>query len=167
MVLIVSTGSVVAEKNATDEVEPTGIPGVPDAYINIFPDQYSYSIDESGTVTVNVDNEPGIYVAYTSYYLRIPDGVQYNGILDGPEPYAVHYLDEGESQTVPKLGSVEGPCTLLMWQAIHLSGYQKEIVVDVSYPNGGSFEFKSEDACQDAIEGITDRSEDSFTVSVS
>ena len=53
-----------------------------------------------------------------------------------------------------------------MWQAVHLSGYKKQIVLSVKYENRGHFQFEAGTAVVDAIIGWGDASSDSFTVSV-
>ena len=75
-------------------------------------------------------------------------------------------LDD-ECWIVPEYGIVCGPGTLLLWQAVHLSGYKKQVVVSVTYNNPGQFKFEAGDAVVDVIIGWGDSSSDSFTVTVS
>ena len=58
------------------------LPIPPDANINIYPDRYTYHKGEKGRVTIDVENG-GVSIGFTSYFILIPEGVDYNGILDG------------------------------------------------------------------------------------
>ncbi|AEF96663.1 hypothetical protein [Methanotorris igneus] len=137
----------------------------PHAYIDIHSDKYNYNVGEFGKVTIDVKNSlNGLILGHTIYYLRIPDGVRYYYIVDGPQPDAVRTLKEGDYIFVPYLGIVKGPCTLLIWQSLDYSDYKKRIVVKVKYLNKGVFIFKSGDAIKGAFWGIGDQDYDSFTV---
>lgn len=144
----------------------SGLPIPPDANINIHPDKYTYRAGESGKVTIDVNNG-GVTIGYTSYFILIPEGVTYNGVLDGPEPTGVVQLtDDNNCFIVPEYGIVCGKGKLLIWQALHWSGYKKQVVLSVTYNNPGSFKFEAGTAVVDGIIGWGDASSDSFTVSV-
>ena len=124
--------SGVTNSNPIDDLirdkshQPRDIPIPPDANINIYPDKYSYKAGENGKVTIDVDNG-GVTIGYTSYFILIPEGVEYNGVLDGPKPMgSIQLTDDNSCYIVPEYGVVCGKGTLLVWQeAVHLSGYKK------------------------------------------
>ncbi len=161
--------SGISKQNPIEQlkgVKISDIPIPPDANINIYPDKYTYRKDESGKVTIDVDNG-GVSIGYTSYFILIPEGVSYNGVLDGPEPIGkINLTEDNSCYIVPEYGIVCGRGELLLWQAVHLSGYKKQIVLSVKYKNKGRFQFEAGTAVVDAIIGWGDASSDSFTVSV-
>ncbi|WP_290597142.1 MULTISPECIES: hypothetical protein [unclassified Archaeoglobus] len=148
------------------EIGVRGLPIPPDANINIYPDKYTYHKGEEGRVTIDVENG-GVSIGFTSYFILIPENVDYNGVLDGPEPTGeIQLTDENDCWIVPEYGLVCGKGTLLVWQAVHLSGYKKQVVLSVTYNNAGSYEFEAGTAVVDGIIGWGDSSSDSFTVRV-
>jgi len=161
---ISETNPIEYLKNGQYSISDLPIP--PDANINIYPDKYTYRVGENGKVTIDVDNG-GVTFGYTSYFVLIPEGVTYNGVVDGPEPVKVVQLtDDKNCFIVPEYGVVCGKGKLLIWQALHWSGYKKQVVLSVTYNNPGSFKFEAGTAVVDGIIGWGDASSDSFTVSV-
>ncbi len=161
---ISETNPIEYLKNGQYSVSDLPIP--PDANINIYPDKYTYRTGDSGKVTIDVDNGGAIF-GYTSYFVLIPEGVTYNGVLDGPEPTGVVQLtDDNNCFIVPEYGIVCGKGKLLIWQALHWPGYKKQVVLSVTYNNPGSFKFEAGTAVVDGIIGWGDASSDGFTVSV-
>ncbi|MDI9645528.1 MAG: hypothetical protein QFX40_02385 [Archaeoglobales archaeon] len=154
-------------ENLGERTYRLSVPIPPDAYLDIYPDKYSYRKGENGIVTLFVDNG-GVTIGYTSYFIIIPQGVTYNGVLDGPQLIAkIHLTETNGCYPVPEYGVVCGKGELLFWQAVHLSGYKKQVVLDVTYTNSGKFKFEAGTAVVDAIIGWGDVSSDSFTVTVS
>lgn len=91
--------------------------------------------------------------------LMIPEGVKYNGVLDGPNPIGcIQLTDDNSCYIVPEYGVVCGKGTLLVWQAVHLSGYKKQVVLSVTYNKPGNFKFEAGTAVVDAIIGWGDAS---------
>jgi len=87
--------------------------------------------------------------------------------VSGPEPAAIVQLtDDNSCSIVPEYGLVCGSGKLLVWRALHWSGYQKQVVLSVTYDNPGNFRFEAGMAIVDGIIGWGDASSDSFTVSV-
>ncbi len=119
---------------APDGGQPPIIEGISvDAHIDIWPDdnKYAYNQSEYGTVNVHVDN--WVPEGFASYYLKIPNNVEYMEVYDGQQPYSVHELPTSDDCVwLPEIGKVCGPATILYWQAFHLFGYEESIKVKVN-----------------------------------
>ncbi len=137
------------------------------AFIDIYPDnnQYTYTQGSNGAVNIHVKNTA--YVdAFTNYYLKIPYGVTYLSVPDGPQPNNVYYLLSGQCVLLPEIGSVCGPATVLYWQSFHFFDYEKYIKVNVRYGNTGSFTQYAYDHVQEVLSGWPSWDDDSFSVTV-
>ncbi|WP_421077956.1 hypothetical protein Mjas_01065 [Methanothermococcus sp. Ax23] len=144
----------------------------PTATVDIYPDKYYTSINSYGSITIDVDNKAnGLIIPTTIYYLRIPEGVEYKGVIDGVNPNYIKHLKSGEIYIVPEQGLdnsfVEGPCTLLLWSSTGLyEEYKKKTIIKVRYSKSGSFEFRSSDSITGAIWGTGDSDYDMCKVNI-
>jgi hypothetical protein len=137
------------------------------AFIDIYPDnnQYTYTRGSSGAVNIHVKNTAYID-AVTNYYLKIPSGVTYLSVSDGPQPNNVYYLLSGQCVLLPEIGSVCGPATVLYWQSFHFFDYEKFIKVNVRYGNTGSFTQYAYDHTQEVLSGWPSWDDDFLSVTV-
>jgi len=155
------------KKSNKDEVNPEGIPLLVDAFIDIYPDnnKYTYNAGEYGTVNVHVKTyaDP-LGAAY--YFVKLPQGVNYVNVYDGPQPSYVHYLDAGEYVLMPNYGIIYGPCTVVEWRVIHNWNYEKYIKIKVRYVSSGTFNIFSNVNEEVLALGVKANDNDSFTATV-
>ncbi len=138
-----------------------------DAFIDIWPDKYTYSRYEEGTVNIHVNNY-AFPDGLANYFLRIPNGIAYINVYDGIQPTAVYNLPtSNDAVLIPEYGNVYGPATVLYWQDVHTFGYEKYIKAKVKYNSNGGFNYYSYDHEQEMFSGLPAWDEDSFSVTVS
>jgi len=139
---------------------------IADADIDIWPNKYEYSQYEYGTVNVKVDNY-AFPTGAANYYLRIPEDVEYINVYDGEQPDLVYNISSNHYIYLPECGRVNGPATVLYWQALHTFGYDENIKVKVKYDSADSFSCYAYDHEQEIISGLPAWDDDSFSVTVS
>ena len=138
-----------------------------DADIDIYPDKYSYNVNEEGTVNIEVDNV--IFAdGLTSYFLKLPNNVQYINVYDGNQPNNVWNLETSDDFVfIPNYGIVYGPATVLYWWDLHLFGYHEKIKVKVKYLSSGTYQPYAFDHILEILTGFSANDDDSFSVTVS
>jgi len=138
-----------------------------DADIDIYPDKYSYNVSEEGTVNIEVDNfvfADGL----TSYFLRLPNNVQYINVYDGKQPRIARNLETSDDfMIIPNYGIVYGPATVLYWWDLHMFDYNEEIKVKVKYLSSGTYQPDAFDHVMEILSGFSAYDDDSFSVTVS
>ncbi len=159
----VKNGTVYLKTRDSSEIQPTAI--LVDTFIDIFPDKYSYNVNDYGTVNIHVKTYANP-LGFASYFLKIPNGVTYINVYDGPQPSNVFYLDSGECQPIPNYGLVCGPATVLYWGVVHSWNYEKFIKVKVKYTSSGSFAMFSHVTEEQIPLGVKAQDSDSFSVTV-
>jgi len=138
-----------------------------DADIDIYPDKYSYNVNEEGTVNIEVDNF--IFAdGLTSYFLKLPNNVQYINVYDGKQPNNVWNLETSDDFVfIPNYGIVYGPATVLYWWDLHLFDYNEKIKVKVKYLSSGTYQPYAFDHVMEILSGFSAYDDDSFSVTVS
>ncbi len=138
-----------------------------DADIDIYPEKYSYNVNEEGTVNIEVDNF--VYAdGLTSYFLKLPNNVQYINVYDGKQPNDVWNLETSDDFVfIPNYGIVYGPATVIYWWDFHLFDYNEKIKVKVKYLSSGTYQLFAFDHVWEIALGFSAYDDDSFSVNVS
>ncbi|ADN36318.1 hypothetical protein Mpet_1561 [Methanolacinia petrolearia DSM 11571] len=159
-----SENPLISEKGSSPLIL-RDIPYILDAEITITPDKYSYTLNQYGTVNIEVQNTAPD--GETNYYLKIPEGVDYISVYHGKQPNMVVNIDSGETAYFPECGGVNGPCTVLYWMDLHTFDYNEEMKVRVQFSTRGQFVFYAYDHEQEVLTGIPTWDDDQYTVTVS
>jgi hypothetical protein len=137
-----------------------------DAHMEVTPDKYEYKYGEFGYINAKIENYVFPDIGWTSYYVRIPDDVEYLGVVQGKEPNKVYILSEDNSVWIPKLGFVCGPCTALYWNDISTFNLKENIKIKVRYNCKGKYSTMGKDVTMDSISGLPSWDTDDCKVTV-
>ncbi|ADC69971.1 hypothetical protein MFS40622_1294 [Methanocaldococcus sp. FS406-22] len=120
------------------------IPVTPRANIELDLPSYIGHVGDSEYLTVSVEGRYNLLtMVFIGYYVRLPSGVEYT--CGGENPTVIR-LSAGESRKLPlKLGTVKGPCTILLWTAFDIlgDGYSEIRKPVITYVNTGKKEISS------------------------
>lgn len=138
-----------------------------DADVDIYPDKYSYNVNEEGTINIEVDNF--VYAdGLTSYFLKLPNNVQYINVYDGKQPNDVWNLETSDDFVfIPNYGIVYGPATVIYWWDLHMFDYNEKIKVKVKYLSSGTYQLFAFDHVMEIALGFSAWDDDSSSVTVS
>ena len=104
----------------------------------------------------------------TSYFLKLPNNVQYINVYDGKQPNNVWNLETSDDFVfIPNYGIVYGPATVLYWWDLHLFDYNEKIKVKVKYLSSGTYQPYAFDHVMEILSGFSAYDDDSFSVTVS
>jgi hypothetical protein len=165
LLLFVATIALVPVAECKTESSDITIANI-DAHIEVNPDKYEYRYGEFGYINVKIENYVFPDIGWSSYCVRIPDDVEYIGIVQGTEPKKVYISSEDNSVLLPKLGFICGPCTTLYWNDVNTFNYKENIKIKVRYNCKGKYSIMGKDHAMDSITGIPSWDSDTCKVTV-